>query len=782
MDCPSEVCYSRPISGTCSDTDIAIHIGEMQASELCETSGSGTFNSASSTPLSASTPSSTGRHPQPLSARTPKSAVSVNSYDRFTKLADTFEPSRIYRMFITAVLSLIAYALASSQTAMPLGGREFLTSPYDMSNSHGIFHQSHYFYLSAIYVQLTLRGHLILSFSSKTNSKWKCIPSAHEKAQLLARMVRLAPCGIVASILGIESHCENVNFIQDDPSTKRSSKRCSNIIGWKRRVTSWLHKHGLQIEKLDSECCWLWVELPRIAGYLDDNCQSAQTRSILWPAQLCFYPVESRLKGSKNMFATQPQNGSAIFDVNTKVGLEPLRVKQTKKRSDSFQSSLRLAEEFLLETISAEPGRHDDYVSRPAESSSPIQTRFAQHSDLQLPNGVYPTPPDCVTGPPTSLTEVSNTTTAIGKNSTHSAIESPSSDIQSYKKANNPSNTPTKVDDQPNAFEAMETSENELFGETDRDEIEANGITDADFNFFDEPDVDMDNYTNRESLGEHCFGIQSQPNLKFAAHILSKESAHDTNQIITPGDENPGSAIDEARLLASLETTPSLQGENIAPPTRTRIKQNVSHTVNQLPQNDSEATESPFSFDILHSDRISGSKKGNLFDPMSFNGEMTISDGKYSAEGRYDFNRKDSMHKEDESNTYTLLAARTNHIATTESFLLKSPCISQSKEKAFDARLPASNLSQGSDNENSQSDFSSRLDSEPSDSEDGENIKFSTLSEKSPLLLRLQGFNQEISRNEFYFCHPTATADEIEGENVDSLVRATLYAEEYLLL
>ena len=767
--------YSKSLIGIFPYVNIAIHIGELQASELCEPSSSGVFTSAPSTPLSASTPTSIGRHQQSLSTRPSKPTVSVNSYDKVTKIMDTFEPNRIYRMFITAVLSLTAYALASTQTAIPLGYREFLSLPYDMGSSQQYFDQSHDFYKSIIYVQLTLRGHLILSFSSKTNSKWRCMSSTHGKAQLSTGTVRLAPRGVIASLLHVEaSRGENLTSIKDDPSTQRSLKRWSDIMKWKRRVSSWLHERGLQIRKPDSECCWLWVELPRFTSYLDDSCQLSRSRRFLWPAQFCFYLVGGGSEGSKDMITAQNRSCFAKFDTDTHERLDTLQGKPIEKRSDSFPSSLQLAEEFLLNTISAEPQRDDDaYESFSAELSSPAQTRFAQNADIQLPNGVYPTPPDCVTCPPTSLTEISNTTTAMGDSSTRSEVESPDSEVQSHKRAGNPSNASTDGDDGSNAFEDMETSENELFGETDRDEIEANGITDADFNFFDEPDADMNNYTDKISLGDNGLGTQLEPNLEFAADTLSKKGHQDMN---TPGNDNPESFVDEARLPTSFRNAPS-RNEIIFSPTGAKAEDNVSQNVVHLPQEDSGTAKSAFISDIPQYNMISSFKRGSLFDPMRFGRKMTISDAKYHAEGRYDFNNKNNMQKEDKNIIHTSLAATTSNTAATKTFLLESQCISPSKEIAGALRLPLAKLSQSSDNETFQSNVSSRLTSEASDSENGENTKSLTLDENSPPHFRLQGLTQEVSTNQSYPQDSAIIHDNMKLETFDSLVGDALYVE-----
>ena len=764
---------------------IAIHVGEAKASDLCEPSGSSTLASTVSTPSSASTPTLIGRHLQPLSARTPKSAVSAESHDKFPKIADTFEPGCIYRMFIAAVLSLTSYALASSQAAIPLGCREFLSLPYstkDADNSCSLTQPQHY-YLSSIYVQLTIGGHLIISFSSGSKITWMCLINESRKKDVEEHFARIAPSGMAVKILQVEGdRCESGKILHNNISATRGQKGCRKTTKWKRKVLSWLQEHGLHLEESSSQTRWLWIELPRIADYSNDQHPSVQNRQFLWPASLCFYPVGAKFEKLEGALPASTLDHLAIFDNNDNDIPEISQSKQVQDVSaDENRNPLHIAEDFLLNKISVELWHRDDArANHLAEPSSPFQTRLTHGIDSQVPNGIYPTPPDCVTGPLATLAEITSATTATGDNSMYSETASPRPDDQVREKLEISPDIMSVRGGEQDAFQTFEASENELLDEMDRDEMEGAGITDADFNFFDEPDVDMEGFLVDDLSGTTALEVQDaelQPEtiVKAAPDSTVDKPNKDLHIIAAADNENSEfSSDDKSIALVDEKNYSLLQGDRIGSLASVKLKeQKSSGDTNYSHQNNPQPAESPVQFKTLLPCEASDFDNGCSFNPMRFGENMTISDAKYNFQGRYNFNQMTDVRVEHESDTYASLPQKARRTVASNVYLPKSLRTSLPNKRPPYMMLPAAKLSQNSENEASQSDISELLESELSDSGTEQSSNSLGHEEEVPLYIPMQNNDEIASRKRLRSQYWRTNSEKVLSEKTGCLVGAT---------
>ena len=687
-------------------------------------SGSGACNSSLSTPSSASTPTLIGRHPHL------KPAISAESHDKFSKVADTLEPSRIYRMFIAAVLSSISYALASSQAATPLGYRDFLSIPYKVIDSerNGFSRQSQHYYLSSIYVQLTARGHLILYISSRSKG-WMSLAEQPKKRLSQEYQVRIAPSGKAARIVQIE---EAYSGKPISPRIYRKSAR------WKRRVLSWLHNYGLRLDESSSPFHWLWVELLRSPDHLNVQSHSAKPCQFLWPAQLCF----SLERGAADQRAMSINNDS-----------NRLEFSQSKQAQDTFGNKksdpLQVAQDFLLNRISLEPWHFNEaHPNRPTEPSSPVQTRSAYSVDAQLADTVYPTPPDCIAGPMVSSAEITSVTTATGDNLLQPEILSPNLDDNTREKIERSPDIKSVVSSDQDAFMTMEASESELLGEIDRDDMEATGITDADFNFFDEPEADMegfldDNVPSRAAVENQDADPKQETHSEAAFDLVGHDFKQDVDTKASVYDETSnGFNGNESTALVDLGAAAFSQDERINSSDGVNLKHQSSpnYTDNSIEDNFKPAKT------LLESEKFSPVKVSNStqirsFDPMRFGGKMAISDAKYGAEGRYSFHGVTSMQSGHESDNYAAKPTKNEDKFASSIYLPANLSASTTAMRPPTVMLPATKLSQTSENETSQSDLSEQAEDELSELSAGQSSNSSIVDEGESL--HLEALNSE---------------------------------------
>ena len=257
-------------------------------------------------------------------------------------------------------------------------------------------------------------------------------------------LLSLSPSGIVGQYLGFEKLSKSDIF-------ENSKERL------KKRTFAGLKSIGLTVPQPTQ-----WVQVLVETGERDtDSCEAptkaAKTsRMILWPAQLCLcsdvrYSADS-LKGDVLAVSTDPKT-------------DPLDRAQSwyidrHVRAVAIERQRHAAEE---EQKRAKEAEHIDNE----EAVSDFYLQVSQDITPRDVSGIYPTPPD---GVPSAVhdaimdsnpTSIGNATDAIGP-TTDGGIS------RAYKS--------NKSDD--------------LFGDIDIDLFATNGLTEDDFSFFDQPDVD----------------------------------------------------------------------------------------------------------------------------------------------------------------------------------------------------------------------------------------------------------------------------------------------------
>jgi len=343
----------------------------------------------------------------------------------------------------------------------------------------------------------------LLLFLSRNTGRRLCtishaLPRTSESSVLKAgELIILSPSGTVGQYYGVEGAARN-HFMH------------RSIEATKTVVYNWLVRTGTAMPQ---NLQWVFVRL----GVDDDQDVSKEsTRNLmdarlsLWPAHLCLckdsgFPAE--LSKDEDLIGTSngtidPLDKAQSWFLGKGTRVEAL---ETRRRKD-------LAE---IEEAKQVEGNG-------AEDRSPLyQHQNSQNVTPRDVSGIYPTPPD---GLPSGLHDPSTN------------IESQSSGVDDEMSA-----TPTA---ERMSGPLEETGNDELFGEMDIDMFASNGLTEDDFNFFDEPDAN--GKTDPVYRGDH-FGLGEtvgattavSPPIEFSSPSHEEDHHGDISTHLVAGRQEP---------------------------------------------------------------------------------------------------------------------------------------------------------------------------------------------------------------------------------------------------
>ncbi|KAJ5899562.1 Mediator complex subunit Med13 [Penicillium taxi] len=285
----------------------------------------------------------------------------------------------------------------------------------------------------------------------------------------------LSPSGTVARLVSANIESQSVPSPGFPPSGVALARRKQ----WKLDVTHWVANFGLHIDSIDEEP-WVEVEVwepffARFAGEAwrqndESQLSSLPLKRMLWPARFCFQRTGPPVRAS---WLERTKDDPLDF----------------AEKWSSDASSLKMPPHMLKNPpILEEPQTKPNDASSPrADNLDSLESlsRMAQYPDLQNTSLVYPTPPEGVM--------------AIGLNSANQFDATP--DDVAFKLSpvlpqdtKNPELSPDIVIG-TSRYDA--TDDEDLFGEINGRDFGSKGITDDDFNFFDDPDLEnMDGETS----------------------------------------------------------------------------------------------------------------------------------------------------------------------------------------------------------------------------------------------------------------------------------------------
>ena len=570
----------------------------------------------------------------------------------------------IYGLFTSAVVALISFHLVKDYNVVALNHRTFVSSsaiPQDIGS-----HQSHRaapLQLTNIDVLWASAGTLVVSTFSLNRLDISCLAdvvSDDEQKRLIGKFIRVSPNGALAKII---SFSDPVDSTIEDGSQRASRKRPKisplerGIERWKVSVRRWLSWKGYSTASLEKKDAWVRVQFPHTSSPATSNSAFIRpTREILWPRTLCFHFADAQSTSTAEEALLQGADALAWFETpHSKGFMDPLDLAQQwfmgKSERDKLAEARRKAKKAEEDAARAKE------ESRNLFASSPINARPGMYGELQSVSGVYPTPPDGVVpgtvvscGDTPSVSGVAtNVILAPGDKNPAINLSGPletHTDDTHGQPLTSP-NLALQYDD----YNA-DVNNDDLFEDMDEGNFEGgNGVTDADFNFFDDPDGDdviMPDAPNtqepettfNEKVEEGIISAAPETNVKeeppdpMAALEFALASAS-----ANPEEETRVQAVGQASYKKEFSPSDWLQKSHDGLNTQAQAQTQATTTQASTPPLSPrliEITLLPSPKDRAPKKQNSEQHRDSVFDPLAFNRKMSISDAKYK-EGRFGF-------------------------------------------------------------------------------------------------------------------------------------------------
>jgi mediator of RNA polymerase II transcription subunit 13 len=601
-----------------------------------------------------------------LSLATPQSSQSQDQQQ-------PHDSSSIYVLFTSSVIALVSYILVRDHKAVALNYRTFISKPSadedeerPAANSSDIPRS-----LTNVRVFWASSGTLVISLHSQLTPDIHCLGDStpHNVEKYVGACMRVAPNGLLAKIISFDDPLDTAS---EDISIRPQRKRVKigpveqGIEKWKAIVTRWLKWKGYLIPDLEKKTSWVRIRIGQTRQLTAPSPGSSTlSRDILWPRALCFVYGDN---GLQSVLSDRGTNALNWYETPNSAGFkDPIDVAQQwfmgKPERDKILDARRRAK------------KAEEEAARPKEEvpslypSSPLNSRTGAYGDLQAVSGVYPTPPDGIL-PGTVL---SNSDTPSVSGATMNTLLAPGGPNPAINLSAPQDNIPSDGQQQPPTspdfamqYDQFNTSggNDDLF-EDDEDGFEGTGVTDVDFDFFDEPDDDDVDMVDA-SASPHVEPTPEKKSGKGKPLLLPPKAD------VKEDGSDPLAALEDALATASnlLEATQDIQVEQQAQIPIESVPMVVSQSQStaqstQVMNAVSKEPTPPLSPHLIQKTLFSSPKENvrlqtpqpqvdpirreSVFDPVSFNSKLTLSDAKYKA-GRFSFLEGKPVESPSESN------------------------------------------------------------------------------------------------------------------------------------
>jgi mediator of RNA polymerase II transcription subunit 13 len=560
----------------------------------------------------------------------------------------------LYASFVSAVAGLVSLQLVRRLDAIPLGARTLFT-PIEPSFFSGPTiadgNADALPALTTLRIELSLTGKVIVSLHTAYQEGISRL-GGHDLTEVNPVDVRpntdiwLAPNGTVARLIAFNAEESNVFAErQKNDSTTRQFLEAKQKI-WKDTVVEWMRDVGMSVNSSEEEH-WVEVEVSEpfyarfAADYLRqmDVVQSVSPlKRILWPSRFCFR--RAKLTSASLIDDLDPLVTDCDDPVNFAenwIGTAGARQGKPVPSTSHMQQT---------------PQNKDSSTPR-IDFSEPIESlaRVAQYPDLQSASTVYPTPPDG------ALASAMNQTAsdAFGSdghdiNMSHAPGDGAFSRRGVQMARNLGDATAARVKSEAEIASGLydTTGDEDLFGDINDKDFGPKGITDDDFNFFDDPEID--DFEMDKPVAEPAHETPQQPQLE-AADIqtphagISIDKTQDEGVMQPPIKSDP--QIDQVpESVLNVEKIEANEHQNIATATSPSKYWNLPEQAMSPPLSPVEVKKLLFSTadtgtteagkDPKRID-LDADKKQSLYDSISFQQGLTTSDQKYSSSGHFFF-------------------------------------------------------------------------------------------------------------------------------------------------
>ncbi|KAK8157766.1 mediator complex subunit 13 C-terminal-domain-containing protein [Phyllosticta citrichinensis] len=587
------------------------------------------------------------------------------------------DPLAIYEALIAAVIASISYQLSISQKMIPLNYRTFISCPRltqsQTNDDDGPNLQSrNKFYILTLDVHLSTSGTLVISTSVSDRSVFYQLEPTLKSRDLaddqVGKIVRVAPSGLLARYVGTEAAGG-----EGETASLLHSKRARAIEQWKVDVERWLRRKGIALVNMDGENKWarIQVQISHPSTSKDNReLPNGGYQECLWPSFLCFAHMLDAADDCRQ--GHQPDESESDAQSTEKA----IRWWANGDR-DRFKDPLWQAHDWFLGRSEREKALDSRRKARMSQEesthvapepvttypSSPLYSRGSAYGDLQAISGVYPTPPDGVLAPNTSgptpmdgvITGQTSDSTQ-GQGNGQDTMILPDSGLATGGTSSERHEASQSVHTSAAGHASRSSNGDDLFGDIDEEMFEANDVTEADFNFFDDPDAA--DFDLMDMSGPPVFddppkqvcspvdgNLGISPNLQLAgSHMNDGEGYSAGGELET----TVGAAESGVHMLeragqteakpADLKHASGLQGDD-EPGSHVKTPREPSpplspSAINQrlfVPEAGGEDRQ------VGEAEDPKGSRRKSLFDAVDFGRQVAAADSKYAADGRFNF-------------------------------------------------------------------------------------------------------------------------------------------------
>ncbi|MCJ1470627.1 mediator of RNA polymerase II transcription subunit 13 [Pseudocyphellaria aurata] len=384
----------------------------------------------------------------------------------------SFSVSMITTNLMAAISMSLVNSLISRQDLSPIGSRSCIGSlfPRDMTSpkiNSRLDQPQMGMSLTSILVRWSCSGILTISIF-QTVIPWlrrlSEMPTHNlqSSSSPLTRKVLISPSGMV------------VQYSRDLEMPTSSYRQQDHLDEVKKSIAKHLALQGIHVDHEEK-----WLQLQHITNHSaverskESPRQHLHTSSFLWPAKLCFYDVGSANHGEFPNYdrIKKDTEHDPLVDAESWFKSKAKREKEVEaKREDDERSAQRLqeAQEVCLD-----------------ENLSDFIPRTNQYLSMQDASGIYPTPPDGLRSQALGPAVNTDAQVIVGefaeKELTDKGEGNGMPAGSPFGDALNPDVTSPRYE---------EPDDGDLFGDMNSSLFAANGLTEADFSFFDEPRID----------------------------------------------------------------------------------------------------------------------------------------------------------------------------------------------------------------------------------------------------------------------------------------------------
>lgn len=569
---------------------------------------------------------------------------------------------------MSSVVALISYCLVKDHQAIALNYRTFFSKPVVQHDPHAGTHSSLPavpYWLTNIDVFWASSGTLVVSTFSLTQPEVICLDDMitdEQEKHMVGKCVRVAPSGLLAQVVSFD---EPLDVATEEINQRPQRKRArippfeQGLERWKSAVKTWLSWKGFSIPFLEKGSSWVKIRIGHLNQHgIRSPIPSNSVKEMLWPRSLCFYYDSSAaLDQVISLHPTTSASADSVqswFETPATTGFtDPVDAAQQwfmgKPERDRVVEARRRAKKAEEDAARIKEESHGLFPS------SPLNARGANYGDLQAVSGVYPTPPDGV--PPGTAVSSGDTPSVSGAANNVILASGGTNPVINLLA---PQET-VRTDGQLHPLTSPEVSlpydqyhsgggNDDLFEDMDEDGFDGNGVTDADFNFFDDPDaedMDMLDVPAVEDV-KPSTKIEKEKDVTLPGSDIKEEPADPMAALETALATASRQVEEDSRGISSQQQisqeTDSIQDQATSPSGHPIVLK--AEAILSIPKEPTPPLSPRFIENALlpspkdklpfHTPKkqMSSHQRDSVFDPLSFSRKMSLSDAKYQ-DGRF---------------------------------------------------------------------------------------------------------------------------------------------------